>query len=94
MATSLGEIPRLARLICSEITPEELTVGVGSAASAWAPGLSVTMVEDVGASADGAAAALPDVAAAPDVPDVPRPADGYVCAIAELMAETDMLSSG
>jgi hypothetical protein len=97
LTPSLGEIPRLARLICSEVTPEELTVTVGSAASACAPGLSVTTVEDVGASAGVAAAVLPDVAASPDVSDVldaPPPVEGYVCAVAELMAETDTLSSG
>ncbi|BCZ85315.1 hypothetical protein PTKU64_89900 [Paraburkholderia terrae] len=70
-------------------------MGVGSEASACASGLSVTMVDDVGDPAGLVAIVLPDVAAAPDVselPDGPRPAYWYVCAIAELVDETDMLA--
>jgi len=79
---------------------EMLIPAAAAPASTCAAGLIVTIVEDEGASVEVDAAVVPGVAVGLGVPDVPAvldaaPAvDGYVCAVAELMAETDMLSSG
>ena len=95
MAMSLAEIPRLAMLVNEKLTPS-----AASEARVCASGLSVTMVEDAGASADVDvdvdAAVFPEVAAAPDVPDAldvpeePPRACWCVCAVAGLMDETDI----
>jgi hypothetical protein len=75
---------------------ETLTPPAASEASICASGLSVTTVEDAGASADVDAAVLPEVDAAPDVPDAldvpeePPRACLCVCAVAGLMDETDI----
>src|ERR1700748_925643 len=96
LAMSLEEIPRLAMLVNETLTPP-----AASEASICASGLSVTTVEDAGASADVDvdAAVLPEVAAAPDVPDAldvpeePPRAWLCVCAADGLMDETDIGSS-
>jgi hypothetical protein len=91
LAMSLEEIPRLAMLVKVKLTP-----CAASEASVCAPALSVTMLEDGGASADVDAALLPEGAATPDVPDTldvpeePPRASLCVCVVAGLMDETDI----